>query len=334
MRGVRLPVAVVIMTVVLFSSLAATYPQASDCAYFSETGHYVCGDFLEFFETRGGLELFGYPLTEAFDDPRLDLRVQYFQSVRMEWHPYNQDPYRVQLGLLVDELGYKFPDVSPGNIPAFNSALHHYFPETNHVVSYEFLRYYREKGGVDIFGYPRSEFMYDNGHIVQYFQRTRMEWHPEESTGPQMHLSKLGELYIERFGVPSGVRDPQSPPSIGDRAPKQAPEPRVMRLNVTASVRNVITGRAGSQTVFVYVTDQQQQPVPGAAAKMVVHYQSGDRNYDSEPTNASGFTNTSFEILPAPPGRKVVIDVMVTYYDDAAAATLTGTTQTFFLPWW
>jgi hypothetical protein len=38
--------------------------------------------------------------------------------------------------------------------------------------------------------------------------------------------------------------------------------------------------------------------------------------------------------LPAPPGRKVVIDVMVTYYDDAASATLTGTTQTFFLPWW
>ena len=239
------------------------------------------------------------------------------------------------LGLLVDGLGYDFPAVNPGQIPPFNSSLHHYVPETDHVVSYEFLHYFSEKGGLDIFGYPRSEFMYEDGYIVQYFQRARMEWHPEDSTGPQMRLTRMGELYIERYGVPNGFDAPLPAPPRAEGAPPTEPsEPKVMRLHITASVRNVITGRTGGQTVFVYVTDQQQQPVQGADVEMVVHYPSGDQRYEFEPTNASGFTNVSFEILPAPPGRKVVIDVMVTYYDDSVATTLTGSTQTFFLPWW
>jgi len=325
------------MAAALASSISATRPPSSDgrCLYFADTEHYVCDEFLEFFETRGGLEIFGYPLTETCDDPRFGLRVQYFQRARMELHPHNPEPYKVLLGLLVDELGYHFPRARSEQIPPSNTALHHYFPETGHSVSYEFLRYFREKGGLDIFGYPRSEFMYEDGRIVQYFQRVRMEWYPEDSTGPQMRLANLGEICVERFGVPDGCDKPLPPPSRhDDRAPIETPEPKVTKLHVTASVRNVITGREGSQAVFVYVIDQQQHPVHGAAVKMVVHYQSGDQYYEFEPTNASGFTNFSFDILPAPPGRKVVIDVTVTYYDDLVSTTSTGTTQTFFLPWW
>jgi hypothetical protein len=334
MRGGRFPLLLVITPALLISSVSATPLQSTngDCRYFAETGHYVCNEFLEFFEARGGLEIFGYPLTEAFDDPAFGMRVQYFQSARMEWHPYNAEPYRVLLGLLVDELGYEYPDAT--QVPPANSNLHHYFPETKHVVSYEFLHFFRQKGGLDIFGYPRSEFVYEDGHIVQYFQRARMEWHPEAATGPQMRLTKLGETYIERFGVPEGADQPVPAPIIEGAPSTEAPERKVMKLNLTASVRNVITGREGSQTVFVYVTDQRQQPVSGAAVEMVVHYPAGDQHYGFEPTNASGFTNASFEILPAPPGRKVVVDVTVTYYDGSVGATLTGTTQTFFLPWW
>lgn len=317
------------MAAVLLSSASATYPQAptGNCRYFVETGHYVCDEFLKFYETRGGLEIFGYPLTEAFDDPIHGLLVQYFQRARMEWHPHNPEPYKVQLGLLVDELGYRFPPARPEQIPAFNSSLHHYFPETNHVVSYAFLSYFREKGGLDIFGYPRSEFMYEDGYIVQYFQRARMEWHPEVISGPQMRLTNLGEIYIERFGLPGDYDKPLPPPRSG--APYAvAQESTATALYASASVRYVITGRQGIQTVFVYVTDQQHRPVQGAAVRMTVHYQSGDQRYEFEPTNASGFTRRSFDIAMSPPGRKVVIDVTVTY------GNLTATTQTFFLPWW
>ena len=92
-------------------------------------------------------------------------------------------------------------------------------------------------------------------------------------------------------------------------------------------MRYAIAGQQGIQTVFVYVTDQWYQPVQGAVVKMIVHYQSGDQRYEFEPTKASGFTQRSFEILPAPPGQRVMIDVTVTHGD------LTATTQTAFVPW-
>jgi hypothetical protein len=319
MRRVRALVVVVVVSAVLLGSVPVTSAQtpSGNCRYFNQTGHWVCNEFLEFYDTRGGLEIFGYPLTEAFDDPRLGMRVQYFQRARMEWHPRNPEPYTVQLGLLVEELGYRFPPLPAGRIPSPNSLFHHYFPETKHVVSYAFLDYFREMGGLDIFGYPRSEFMYENGYIVQYFQRARMEWHPEAIYGPKMRLANLGEIHIERFGLPENY----------DSSPANAPDV-VTKLDVSASVRYAITGRQGVQTVFVYVNDQRRRSVSGAAIKMVVHYQSGDQWYEFEPTNLSGFARRSFDILPSPPGKEIVIDVTVTY------GNRTATTQTSFLPWW
>ena len=320
MRSRRYLLIIVMIVVALLGNVPATYSQASseNCRYFVETGYYVCDEFLEFYERRGESEIFGYPLTAAYDDPGFGLRVQYFQRARMEWHPNNPDAYKVQLGLLVDDLGYRFPPALPEQIPPSNSNLHHYFSETEHVVSYAFLEYFRGNGAVDIFGYPRSEFMYEDGYIVQYFQRVRMEWHPEIVSGPQVRLTNLGETCIERLGV----REEALRPSRGDVLYS------VTELNISASVRYAITGQQGVQTVFVYVNDQQQQPIPGAAVRMVVHYQSGDQPYQFGPTNASGFTRFGFDLSPSLPGQKVVIDVTVT--QDG----LTATTQTFFLPWW
>ncbi|RLC61205.1 MAG: hypothetical protein DRI48_11020 [Chloroflexi bacterium] len=333
MRSLKSPLKVLVVAAALISSIFITLQRSSEvahsqspateCEYFTETGHWVCDEFLEYFNTRGGAEIFGYPRTKRFTDPERGLEVQYFQRARMELHPYNPEPYKVLLGLLVDELGYRFPKAT--DIPP-NGPLHHYFAETGYVVSYAFLDYFREKGGLDIFGYPRSEFMYEEGYIVQYFQRARMEWHPEIVSGPQMRLTNIGDIYLERFNVPEEYIQPEEQESpAGIMIP---PEVIVTQLNVSASVRNIITGREGTQTVFVYVTDQRQQPVQGALVSMVVNYQSGEQHYNFEPTNESGFSSRSFDILPALPGRKVVIDVAVTYND------LMATTQTFFLPWW
>jgi len=306
-----------------------------ECDYFADTGHYVCGEFLTFFRTRGGKEIFGLPITRAFNDPdRWRMQVQYFQNFRMELHPDNPPPYIVQLGLLADELGFnKFPPADDEQIPAYNSHLHHYFRETGHVVSYAFLDYFRENGGIDIFGYPRSEFIYEEGYIVQYFQRTRMVWHPEIISGPQMKLTPLGEVYVDRF-VPDQYQRPEpfdrNRIRVGADVPTPTTTPAVTKLYVSASVRHVITGREGGQTVFVYVNDQQQNPVEGAEVKMVVHYPSANDQYYEfdKPTNPSGFSALHFKIKPTAPGQKVVIDITVTY------DYLTSTTQTFFLPWW
>jgi hypothetical protein len=321
----------VVIAVFLFAGSIAAAPSQSpprNCEYFTETGHYVCDDFFEFFKARGGLEVFGYPLTEAFDDPARGLWVQYFQRARMELHPYNRAPYKVQLGLLIDELGQVYSPIGKDERPALDSSAHHYFPETGHVVSYAFLKYFREKGGVDIFGYPRSEFMYEEGYIVQYFQRARMEWHPEAAPGSQMRLTNIGELYIERFDLPGDYDQPQPPPIRPGVDPDTTPEPPVTSLDASASVRYVIMGRQGTQTVFVYVNDQMHKPVPGATVRAIVRYQSGNQTHTCDTTNSSGFSKCSFAIQLSPPGEKVVVDVKVDY------GSLTATTQTFFLPWW
>jgi hypothetical protein len=78
--------------------------------YFSETGHNLLGPFLDFFASKGGLDIFGYPLTEEFEESAGDgsgstRTVQYFQRARMELHPENAGtPFEVQLGLIGTEL--------------------------------------------------------------------------------------------------------------------------------------------------------------------------------------------------------------------------------------
>ena len=328
MREVKpLSIAVTVMILVLVGSLSIVHSQgqAEDCQYFSETGHWVCGPFREFFETRGGLEIFGYPLTEEFPDPTLGVPVQYFQRARIEFHAYNPDLYKVLLGLLADELGYIYPPANPAQIPAFNNRLRHYFPESGHVVSYAFLEYFREHGGIDIFGYPRSELVYEDGHTVQYFQRVRMEWRPEDAAGSQIGLTNLGEVYLDRFSAPSEAIAPQ--PNRPDESSFVVTLDRVTDLSVDASVRHSVAGEEGMQTVFVYVTDQWGQSLSGAMASIAVGYKPGTVVYRCPRTDDEGFTEYSFNVQESPLGQNVVIDVTVAY------GKLTNTTQTFYLLW-
>jgi hypothetical protein len=74
-------------------------------AYFAETGHTLSGDFLEFWQRWGGLQNFGFPWSEPFQEVNsVDGKVytvQYFERGRWELHPEIADPnYRVLLGLM------------------------------------------------------------------------------------------------------------------------------------------------------------------------------------------------------------------------------------------
>jgi hypothetical protein len=72
---------------------------------FNETGHTLSGKFLEYWQTHGGLAMFGLPLTEPFMERNLadgqTYQVQYFERNRFELHPENAGTlYEVELGLL------------------------------------------------------------------------------------------------------------------------------------------------------------------------------------------------------------------------------------------
>lgn len=83
------------------------------CRFFPETGHSLCQPFLGYWEANGGLERFGYPVSEVGTETLASGwsgRLQWFERRRMELHPENQPPYDVLLGLLGNELvGHQAP---------------------------------------------------------------------------------------------------------------------------------------------------------------------------------------------------------------------------------
>ena len=72
---------------------------------FPETGKTVTGLFLDYWNTHGGLEQQGYPITEAYNEVNdadgQTYITQYFERARFEYHPENGDPkFQVLLGLV------------------------------------------------------------------------------------------------------------------------------------------------------------------------------------------------------------------------------------------
>ena len=55
------------------------------CRYFAATGYSVCFEFLQFFDTNGGMAQFGLPVSPF--EYRDDTIVQYFENARLEWQP-------------------------------------------------------------------------------------------------------------------------------------------------------------------------------------------------------------------------------------------------------
>ena len=87
-------------------------PQWVPPLFFPETGHYAWGLFRDYWNNYGGLEIFGYPLTEQ----RLEgsLWVQYFERARFEYHP----EYAKRCRVGSDERGRKKVEVSDLLAPA------------------------------------------------------------------------------------------------------------------------------------------------------------------------------------------------------------------------
>src|SRR4051794_9642145 len=74
-----------------------------------------------------------------------------------------------------------------------------FFPETQHSVSGRFLSYWRNEGGLPVFGYPiteqRPELNGDTGNVyeTQWFERNRFELHPENRPPYDILLGRLGD---------------------------------------------------------------------------------------------------------------------------------------------
>ncbi len=86
-----------------FQPIAAP-PQSAAVRFFPETSHSLHFGFKDYWEKKGGLAVYGFPLSEEFSEVNRDdgktYTVQYFERARFEFHPELPPGSQVLLGLL------------------------------------------------------------------------------------------------------------------------------------------------------------------------------------------------------------------------------------------
>jgi hypothetical protein len=301
----------------LLATVGGLQAQTVPNQYFPDTGHNVQGELLRFFNENGGVEILGQPLTgEIVQNGR---HVQYFEHMRLDAYPENlASP--VQTGPIGTLLGLGDPPIPSSDIPLASDPNRRYFPETGHTVSYAFLIFFNAHGGKDFFGWPITEFKSESGRIVQYFERARMEWHPDLAPEQRVQLGNLGQVYASQRLNPDVLNPP--PATLVQQAV------HVTALKPVASLNSAVTGRWGTQKLHVYVMDQRGQPVPRANVIAVVHFPGGEQELAMLPSDERGYTARVFDLGQLPPGQRVVISVQV------RLGTLSAFTWTSFLVWW
>jgi hypothetical protein len=144
---------------------------------------------------RGGLDIFGLPLTGPITLNN-GMVVQYFERARFEFHPENRGTqFAILLGLLGVELGHAAPPAAP---PDAAVDAQWYFKATGHTIAKPFRSFWKARGGLALFGLPIGEPVNENGLLVQYFERERMELHTDRAATPyEVQLGHLGVAALQ-----------------------------------------------------------------------------------------------------------------------------------------
>jgi hypothetical protein len=172
---------------------------------FPETGYCIAGPIRAYWERNGGLPVFGYPISEQRQEnvEGRNLQIQWFERDRLEDH----GPAGVLAGRLGDEwllqTGRSWQQLYPRQSPTPTCR---FFAETGFNLCEPFLSYWQLNGGLARFGYPLTptfdEVIDGRVYEVQYFERRRMEYHPEyRGTPSEVLLGLLGHaVYGARGG--------------------------------------------------------------------------------------------------------------------------------------
>jgi subtilisin family serine protease len=205
-------------------------PNQGGVSFFPETQHTLRGTFKDFWEQNGGLAVFGFPISEEFQETSAEgtFTVQYFERNRFEAHPEKAAPYHVLLGRLSDVQlkrqgrdWFTFPKGQPTSGCQF-------FAETGHSLCEPFLSYWKKNGLRDsklsadgrslaLFGMPLSEpapEVNTSGEnvVTQWFERARFEFHPGKPQEYQVLLGLLGNE-TARPGSSGPAPSGQTPPN-------------------------------------------------------------------------------------------------------------------------
>ena len=169
------------------------------------TGHTLAAPFQAFWTTHGGEDVLGAPVTEAYweRDAGGVHQAQGFERAVVRRYPaatgrpgeWRLDPLGTQM--------YGGYHRTAGWLPVEpfeTTERQRYFPETGHGTYGAFYRHWQATGGRDWWGYPISEPFYEANtlgqtYLTQYFERARLEYHPEnQGTPAEIRPNRLGLL--------------------------------------------------------------------------------------------------------------------------------------------
>jgi hypothetical protein len=277
-------VMVVLAGIVHTAPASAASPQC-----FPETGFCIDGRIKEFWEQNGGLSVFGYPIG-AEEQAKVEggtYTVQRFERNRLELHPENPRPYDVLIGRLGaarlrqlkrdwftfakngDTGGCQvMPETGFAVCGAFLNAFH------EHGLNLDTTKTYSEAESLALFGLPISDAQTETlsdgkQYLVQWFERARFEYHPENQAPYDVLFGLLGSE-VETFRttvvptntpaptfikLPTATISPYLPPETLDTFRSQMPLGGVWVAGVTGmSVTVMDFSYAGAGYGTKYVT--------------------------------------------------------------------------------
>lgn len=293
------------LAVVAVAGLAVARQTVARVAYYPETGHSIRDPFLEFFEERGSVAFFGYPLTEAYVDAG-GATVQVFQRSQLRLAPRG-----VELAPIGEALWLSEPRIAEEDAPAGSR----YVASAGHAIARELLAFYDENGGDDFFGAPIGEARIENGVLTQDFERVRLI----HNAPGRYELGMLGAAYLDVHPPPTGSTILAAPP-------RDVPAGSEVRAFV--SVQRPTVEHGGQQTIFLVVQDGAGDPVANALSLAVLRYDNASAEIELPPTDEQGIAAATFIVPPAPAGAQVVVELYV------LVGNTFLTVETTYIQWW
>jgi sugar lactone lactonase YvrE len=202
---------------------ASVNAQSSGSHTFAETGITVSGNFWSAWQGgrsyQDSLYINGLPITAMRDEiSPTDGKVyltQWFERARFESHPQNAPPNNVEFGLLGVAAAQGQQGSAPFQQVANPGGGAQWFSQTGHTLGdsseggQAIASFWTRLGGLQQFGYPLSqpfmEVSKDDGksYLVQYFERQRFEYHPEnKGTQYEVLLGRLGAEQVKSATFP------------------------------------------------------------------------------------------------------------------------------------
>jgi hypothetical protein len=255
---------------------------SSSLEYFPNTGYWIGGKIKEYYHSiYDAEEIIGCPISEEYYDETSGLQTQYFEKAILKIYSTSAGDEYVgmsRLGAYYYVPGEKLEISQIGGCKLFEGS--------PNKVCFEFLEFYEQHGGVDIFGLPISEFELSDGWIVQYFENSRIEWKPNVDGENNVVVSNLGAL---NFYSQNSLAKEQK--TISNNIPIQIDS---ISISVTPGSPTVQIG--DDLEIYITVVDQLLKPVEEALLVYSIYYPDGSE-YQYFPGSTSGIGINISEVI-------------------------------------